>query len=133
MTTRVEGALNTLLSNDSTVTAAAPGGVWLGRLPQNATLPAATIHRIASQYIVRQDSQLPSCAAHFQISCWGNNPSDPKTLALAITNVLIGFRGIVGGIEIEHIVIANELDLPGISINDFHTALTILVHYKKET
>ena len=129
MTNTPENALNSLLSNNSAVTAAAPGGVWTSRLPQEVTLPAASIHLLSTKFDVAHDKSVGD-EGTYQISCWGDTSADVVTLGNAVVAALQSFKGTVDGLEIDRIEVINLDEMPPVNENDFHRVVTVQVYYQ---
>jgi hypothetical protein len=48
----------------------------------------------------------------YQISCWGEDYSDARSVADAVRGALSNFSGVAASITIDHATIINETDLP---------------------
>lgn len=127
----IEEGLYTKLSGTAGITALVGSRIYSTRLPQGATLPAITFQRISTTRDIHHGGPVQGAEAFFQISCWAATPKAGKEIAAAVRAAVHGVHGTWGTDTVMASKLVNELELPGLDENDFHTALTLSLVYKE--
>ena len=105
-------ALQTYLEAQSGVTNIVSTRIYPHHLPpNNTTYPVLTHQMISNNHDHNLDGAAGNTVARVQIDCWGLKLSDVETLAEAVRNVLQGYSGAMGTVDVGFVQLLNELDL----------------------
>lgn len=106
----MEEALAALLLGNPAVAATAGDRVNWGARPDDAELPAITLHRIAGRRDRTLARRTGLVASKVQIDCWGRAFRDAKLLARAVISALPQPRTVVGNTTLQGVFIESESD-----------------------
>lgn len=131
MTDTPESALVAMIKANATVASMISGRCWPATRPQGSAYPSATVQRISGGPEYADDGEVGLMQSRIQVSCWAENQSAAKELAIAITNALTpGFDVTQGAIVFRYIFLDNEQDLHEFGANSaeypFQVALDFL-------
>jgi hypothetical protein len=113
--TTINDAIYTYLTTAGRATEALIGTrLYPLNLPQNPTYPAATYQRITSQLTTTGQSEPGDLEdALYQFDAYATSHSGAKALAGALRADLSGYKGDMGGVEVDAIHFQNEYDFWG--------------------
>lgn len=106
----METAIRQLLIDDSAVSAMIDTRVFDSIIPQGQPYPAIAYQRVTTQRLYTQDGESNFYQASLQLTCLAAGKALVEQLVAAVTAVLTGFAGIVGGFTIHSIFIDDESD-----------------------
>jgi len=100
--------------------------IYPSRLPQNAVLPAIVYFKVSAPEFHDIDVAYP----RFQFSCFSEDLTECKSMAIAVKELFQRYKGIVGDCHILQGVFLDEVELSGDSAIH-HIAVDIRIVYKK--
>jgi len=108
--TRIQHALETILEEDSGVSAIVSSRVYPLLRSTGSALPAITYQKIDGPRLQSHDG--PSGTAHprFQVNIWAKKYTEVVTLAERVRIALDGYSGTVGTVVIQAITLEDEAD-----------------------
>ncbi len=110
----IEEAVNAVLLATPGVTAivgaSTAARIYPLRIPQDAPRPAIAYQKISSPKQMSHSGSSNLARTRLQITCQGETYTSVKALAAAVRTALIGYRGTVGGVRIDGILIDDDLD-----------------------
>lgn len=107
----VETAIRARLVADATVSGLIGTRAYALVLPQETAYPAITYNRVSGVRVHDLDGPAGRGTPRISVNSWAETYLEAKALAAAVRVCLDGFRGTVGGVEINNISIENEIDL----------------------
>lgn len=126
----IEEALYYKLSTDAAITALISTRVYPFQMPQNPTYPAMTYRRISTRQPFDLSGPGDMDNPRFQFDCYAPSYAAAKGLAKALRSVMVGFSGVVLGVDICAVFFLNEVDrfddVPGV----FGIAVDLRVQHK---
>lgn len=123
--TTVDGAIRSILLNNSAVSSLVGSRVYVLELPDICTFPALSVHKISDPYSRIKGSP------RVQVSAWGEDLLITKQISKAVEAALDGYSGTQGTIQIIQITPLDSQDLPPDDAGLFQVSYDFLVLYKK--
>jgi hypothetical protein len=106
----VEAALAAFLAADVTLKPLHGGRVFKGIPRRRAAYPQVTLTRVSTLYGLDLTATDPAPGVRLQLDCWAVREGDERTLADAVTDVLAGYRGLMGTRQVQCVVPKNDFD-----------------------
>ena len=134
----IERALYTHITESSTIAALIGVRLFPNQIPQGQKMPAAVYQQSKGVRQHTMDGPVGMVDSQYSVTCYAESYSQAKSLSEAIRNRLDGYRGTVGGVEIDAIFLIDEFDVPcskaGTDIlNRFGKNLTFIVWFRELT
>lgn len=129
----IQQALFTILSAHPGLSALVGSRIYPLILPQNPAYPALTYQRVSGPREQSHDGPSGLARPRFQVSCWHPDFDQAKAAAEQVRLALAGYRGIVGGLEIEGIQVENELDLYDPDAKVYRVILDFVIWHQEAT
>jgi len=104
----IDEALVQILTGDGAVAALVMDRVYPIVTPQGAELPAVVYQRISGPRDETMDGPSGLASPRYQFSCIGRGYGEMVAVAEAVRRALDGFRGDVGGVHVDSILMLNE-------------------------
>ena len=126
----IEEALSAYLNSKTELIDIVGDRIYPIVLPQNPTYPALTYFKVSGLALHDADIAYP----RFQLSSWGEDYADVKTLAAAVKEVMQRFKGIMGGtggVKVSQVVYENELDLYDSVTGIYHIPADYKIIYRE--
>lgn len=101
--TTIKEALRAFLIADNTISSLISSRVYQGTLPQDATLPAILLTRIAAPGDYNASGSTSMKRATYQVDCWADGRDGADDLADAVNNLINGYRGAMGDVTVHGI------------------------------
>lgn len=106
----MEEAITALLLGNSAVAAIVGDRVNWSARPDDADLPAVTLHRISGRQERTMGGRSGLVSSAVQVDCWGRSFRDAKLLGRAVIPALPHARSTTGGIVLQGVFIESESD-----------------------
>lgn len=122
------------VSNDPNVEAQVSDRIYRTKLPEGATLPAASWRRISATRAYTFDAYEDTrawVAARIQLDCWAKTQDEADDIATALLLALSGFYGDADGLTISSVGI-NELDDYEQRTEIYRRTLEFVVSYQED-
>lgn len=114
------GALNLLIDHR----------IYPLKMPQNNIYPAITYQLIGNTAISLLASDTDIETPRYQISCWGDDFTSAKDVALQVKTALIRVSGTYSGIIVMDITFDNENDIHDPETDKYQTAIDITMWHR---
>ena len=122
----IEETIVEMVLDDNKITGYIDDRFYPGRLPQGVVLPAIVYNKISAPEFHDIDVAYP----RFQFSCFSQDLTECKNMAIAIKELFQRYKGIVGDCHILQGVYLDEVELSDDS-GIHHIAVDIRIVYKK--
>jgi len=126
----IEKAITSILKNSADVAALVGTRVYAFRLPQNATLPAITYHRVSTYRLITHDQTSTGLSnPRFQFNLYANSIDVCKQMSAAVRKAFLGYQAEVGTttkVSIYAILPESEIDIIEADLDLYYT----MVDYK---
>lgn len=131
----MEDALFTYLTGDTNVDALVGDGVYPGRVPEGAPLPAISYGRVSAQRDYDYDPFEDTHAfvkARFTFHCWSNKSEEAMDVGEAVLLALSGYNGEVGGVLVGASFAVLEQDVYDGTSKMFRRSLDFMILYEED-
>lgn len=126
----IEKAIVSILKTNAKVSGLVDDRIYAFRLPQNATIPAITYHRISTYRVVTHDqSAIGLSNPRFQFNLYARSIDKCKQMAEAVRDAFLGYQAEVGTtpkVSVYAILPETELDVVEADLDLYYT----IVDYK---
>lgn len=106
----IRGALYTLLTGTSAVSAIVGTRIYPVVLPQKPTLPAITMQRIPGSRVRSTRGPSGLAQSRYQVDCWAATQTAAEELAGVVRAATDGYRGTVSEVRIGGISVSGDRD-----------------------
>lgn len=121
----IEKAIVSILQNNADVINLVGTRVYAFRLPQNATLPAITYHRISTYRVVTHDqTSIGLSNPRFQFNMYANSIDMCKQIAAAVRVAFLGYQGevtVTDKVSVYAVLPENEIDIIEADLDLYYT------------
>ncbi len=121
--------LRTYLLTQTSITDIVSGRIHAIKLPKGAIFPAITYNVVSQVRTYSHSGDSSLTRPRIQYSCWAELIEDAKNLALALTDVLSGFKGTAGMADVQDSFVENEVDMWDAEARIYHVPVDILIRY----
>jgi hypothetical protein len=108
----IEQALCDILINDATVGTLVSTRVYFMRIPQNTDRPNILLHKFAAEGSPTLSGRGGLKTGHFSVDCFAGSFADVRKLADAVYSAFDQYRGVVSGMNVQHILATPPVDIP---------------------
>jgi hypothetical protein len=108
----IEAAIVAKLKADTDVDTDVGGRIAATRIPDALPRPNVVYERIGTERTVANDGPAGLVRATVQVSCYADSYAVAKSLAKKIRVALNGFRGTIGTLKVQSLLLDDERDAP---------------------
>jgi len=133
----IGAALYTRVSTHAGFSALASTRLYPRRLPEGATLPAATYVMVTSPKVTTRDAGPASLAlSMYQFTCYAATYAGARALAKQVRLALDGYSGTMGGasgVRVDGAYVADERDGYTESLEMYQVQVDVMLQHAEET
>jgi len=133
----VENALCQLMEDNTSLSALVSDKIYPMYVPHGVALPAVTYQQIGGGENYVTSGRNGQQQAAFQVNCWGTTPTEARTIASIVQDIVCAWKGTYESVTIQGIFMQSKWDIPDMEpkvdmINAYGKAIDLEIHYHED-